>query len=59
MLFRSNLPDGGAMVSNETVQLFVQIGTYTVSMSAVVINIPSYDVILGLTWFRSANLMIN
>ncbi|KFY20788.1 hypothetical protein V491_03426 [Pseudogymnoascus sp. VKM F-3775] len=28
-------------------------------MSAVVINIPSYDVILPLTWFRSANPTIN
>ncbi len=56
---RVNLPDGGAMVSNESVRLFVRIGTYTISMSAVVIDIPSYDVILGLTWFRSANPTIN
>jgi hypothetical protein len=56
---RVNLLDGGAMVSNESVRLFVRIGTYTISMSAVVIDIPSYEVILGLTWFRSANPMIN
>jgi hypothetical protein len=56
---RVNLPDRGVITSNESVRLFVRIGTYTISMSTTVMDIPSYDVILGLTWFRLANLTIN
>jgi hypothetical protein len=56
---RVNLLDGGVITSNESVRLFVRISTYTISMSATVMDIPSYDVILGLTWFRSANPTIN
>ncbi|OBT60100.1 hypothetical protein VE03_10910 [Pseudogymnoascus sp. 23342-1-I1] len=47
---RVDLPDGGAVTSNEYIRLFVRMGTYTISITATVMDIPMNPTI---NWARS------
>lgn len=53
------LPDRRIIYSNEYIRLMIEVGSYRLSIHAMVTDLPHYDVILGLTWFESVNPRID
>ena len=51
--------NGEVVSSNEFVTVLAMIGTYRLAVKAVVVDLDSYDMILGLSWFRTANPQID
>jgi len=53
------MANGEMVTSNEVVTMLVMIGTYRLAVKAIVVDLDSYDMILGLSWFRTANSQID